>query len=180
MTSDELQQKLYEFIRQAYPDINIQIGETDDGRRSIHFVSEKFKELFPRQRYHYLAHLIPAEFHEQYLAQTVWFELAPGEVPADLDYHHEETIEEIKDIIFKVLDAIDFAAKLNASLMPEAARCEGDFRHSKKILSDLHFSDEEQFDVFHVLMSEGGYCYCEILYNIFRDSEFAKKYWNLR
>jgi len=48
-------------------------------------------------------------------------------------------------------------------------------KDSKQILDAFHFSEQEQFDIFHVLMHEGGFCDCEILYNVFRDSEYAQK-----
>lgn len=69
---------------------------------------------------------------------------------------------------------------LDREFKSETARCFGDFGYSKKILTSLDFSDEDQFDIFHVLMSEGAYCDCEILFNVFRESEYAKKYWGSR
>jgi hypothetical protein len=39
------------------------------------------------------------------------------------------------------------------------------------------FYESEYFDVFSVLMSKGGYCDCEILYNVADGSEFARRYW---
>jgi hypothetical protein len=72
----------------------------------------------------------------------------------------------------------DFVKKLDTLFCSEFAKCFGDFHHSKKILKQLGFSDEKQFDIFHVLMHEGGYCDCEILYNVFRESKYAQKYWS--
>ena len=60
--------------------------------------------------------------------------------------------------------------------MKQKAKCYGDFKHSKKFLTQLNFSAEKQFDVFHVLMNEVGYCDCEILFNVFRESEYAQRY----
>ena len=71
-----------------------------------------------------------------------------------------------------------FVLRLDKEFMSQSVKCFGDFRHSKKILTDSGFSDNEQFDVFHVLMSEGGFCDCELLYNVFRESEYSKKYWS--
>ena len=73
-----------------------------------------------------------------------------------------------------------FVALLDKEFVLQDAKCFGDFRHSKRILTNLKFSDKDQFDIFHVLMNEGGYCDCEILYNVFRDSEYSKKYWRDR
>ena len=176
MTTVELQAQLDKFIKPAYPDIKIKVIDTSDSRREIYFVEEEFKDLFPRQRYHHLFHLIPGEFHKEHLTESTWFELAPGENPEDLDFHDDETVEEIKYIILAVLkEKVDFVKKLDTLFCSGATKCFGDFRHSKKILNELDFSDEEQFDIFHVLMNEGGYCDCEILYNVFRESKYAQK-----
>lgn len=154
-----------------------------DNIRQLFFTDDKFKVLYPRQRYHYLTHLliIPSDFFENNLQDTEWFELAPNESPDDLDYHDEETIKEIKDTILSILsDKAHFVSQLDKEFMTQSAKCFGDFRHSKKLLNGLGFSDEEQFDVFHVLMNEGGFCDCKILYNVFRESEYSKKYWRDR
>lgn len=181
MKTPELQGKLYEFIKPTYPDIEIKVVDKADNNRQIYFIDEKFRELYPKQRYHYLVHLIPTDFYDQNLQDTTWFELAPNENPDDLEYHDQETIDEIKDIILSVLkEKIGFVSLLDKEFFSQSVKCFGDFRHSKKILTNLDFSSEEQFDIFHVLMNEGGYCDCEILHNVFRESEYSKKYWGDR
>lgn len=42
------------------------------------------------------------------------------------------------------------------------------------------FSEDELFDVFHVLMAKGGFCDCEILYNAMESSRLKKEYWRAR
>lgn len=181
MTAQKLQEKLYEFVRPSYPDIKINVMDTTENVRQLYFTDEKFKVLYPKQRYHYLTHLIPSDFYDQNLQATEWFELAPNEKPDELDYLDQETIDEIKDIILSLLkDRSDFVSLLDEAFISENAKCFGDFRHSKNILTDLKFSDQDQFDIFHVLMNEGGYCDCEILYNVFRESQYSKKYWRDR
>ncbi len=96
-------------------------------------------------------------------------------------YHDQETIDEIKEPIISVLnDKVAFVSILDKQFMTETAKCCEEFRHAKSILTNLKFSDEDQFDIFHVLMNEGDYCDCEILYNVIRKSEYAKKYWHDR
>lgn len=181
MTTSELQDKLYEFIKPTYPDIEIKVVDTADNIRQLYFIDEKFQVLYPKQRYHYLTHSIPVDFYDQNLQDTIWFELAPNENPEDLEYHDQETIDDIKGVILSVLkDKVDFVSLLDKEFVSQSLKCFGDFRHSKKILTDLDFSHEEQFDIFHVLMNEGAYCDCEILYNVFRESEYSKKYWRDR
>jgi hypothetical protein len=178
MTEQELQEKLYEFTKQHYPNIKIKVVETADHVRQLYFTDDKFEFLYPKQRYHHLIHVIPSDFYEEHLRDTAWFELAPNENPDDLDYHDQETIDEIKEPIISLLKGkTGFVALLDKVFTSEAVKCYGDFRHSKNILTNLKFSDDDQFDVFHVLMNEGGYCDCEILYNVFRESEYSKKYW---
>jgi len=178
MTTDELQEKLGEFLKPKYPDIKIEVTDTSQNYREVYFIEEKFRDLFLLQRYHYLVHSIPEEFLKEHLADCAWFELAPGESPEELNFLDDEDVTEIKDILLAILkDRVDFVEKLDALFCTESAKCFDDFRHSKKILRELDFSDQEQFDIFHVLMHEGGFCDCEILYNVFRESEYAQTYW---
>jgi hypothetical protein len=172
LTTTELQDRLYEFIRPSYPNIEISVKDTEDNIRCLYFTEENFKPLYPKQRYHYLVHLVPDEFYEEHLRETTWFEMAPGEHPNDLAYHDEEAIEEIKEDVLSLLrDKVEFVSRLDRQFTGENIACCGDFRHAKKILSEFGFSQEAQFDIFHVLMKEGAYCDCEILYNVFRESE---------
>ncbi len=181
MTTTEIQNKLYEFTNPLYPKIKIEVVENNEKVVQLYFTDEKFEHLFPKQRYHYLIHLIPKDFYEQNLRDTTWYELAPNENPEDLDYHDQESIDEIKgDILLILKDKVNFVNLLDNKFASVLVKCSGDFRHSKKILDDLGFSKVDQFDIFHVLMDEGGYCDCEILYNVFKESEYSKKYWEQR
>lgn len=182
MTTTELEQRLYEFIQPTYPEIDIKIIIDSNHIPNIYFTEEKFKDLYPKQRYHELIHKIPDDFFELHLNKSFWFELAPGESPEDLDYHDDETIESIKEPILSILqNKIAFVEILDKEFTSGAAQCFGDFRHSKKLLSEMGYAGkEEQFDIFHVLMDEGGYCDCEILLNVFRQSDYSKKYWGNR
>ena len=181
MTTDSLENELFELIKPSYPNIAIKVVDEEDGERHLYFKEEKFALLFPLQRYHYLIHLIPKDFYEKYLFTAIWHELAPGEKVEELDYHDEETIESIKETILDILKTrTTFIKQLDNLFIEGRAVCSGDFRHAKQILSDLTFTTVEQFDIFHVFMSEGGYCDCEILYNTFKETEYAKKYWATR
>ena len=57
------------------------------------------------------------------------------------------------------------------------AICWGDFRVAKSILPTKGFFESEYFEVFSVLMAQGGYCDCEILYNVAESTEYARRYW---
>lgn len=79
MTTSELEKNLYEFIKPAYPDIKINVEDTTDNIRQLYFLDDKFEKLYPKQRYHYIVHLIPVDFYEQNLKNTTWFELTLNE-----------------------------------------------------------------------------------------------------
>jgi hypothetical protein len=113
------------------------------------------------------------------LSNSVWFELAPGESPGDLVYSDEELIADITEPIMAILNKTSFFATLDeAFTRPEnPAVCEGDFRIAKSILPTNGFFESEYFEVFSVLMAQGGYCDCEILYNVAHGSEFARRFW---
>ena len=180
MTAEILKEKLLEFVRPSYPDMAIEVVDELD-KRHVCFTDEKFTALYPLQRYHYLSNLIPRDFYESELTETVWYELTPGENPRDLNYLDRETTDAIRETIIDILKGkTGFVSKLDGLFLTKGAMCYGDFRYAKEILTDLKFSDEEQFDIFHVLMHEGGYCDCEILYNVFRESGYAQKYWTER
>ncbi len=176
-----LEKELFEYIKVSYPNIEINVIDEEDESRHLYFIEEKFALLFPMQRYHYLIHLIPNEFYNKHLSNTIWHELAPNENVEELDYHDEETIESIKSDVLGIIEKkTDFIEQLDFQFSGQNYKCYGDFSHSKKILTNLTFTDEEQFDIFHVFMSEGGYCDCEILYNIFKNTNYSKKYWEKR
>ena len=181
MTSEELKCRLLEYIRPVYPGIEIEVLDQQEGWRQIFFTEEKFRVLYPLQRYHNLINQIPHDFYEQHLTQTTWYELAPGENPNELKYQDSETTESIKEIILDIIkNKTCFIQELDSEFLKDDVVCHGDFRYAKEILNRLNFTEEEQFDIFHVLMNEGGYCDCEILYNVFHESEYAKKYWKNR
>lgn len=181
MTTSELQKNLYAFIKPIYPNIQINVEDKEDNVRELYFIEEKFQDLLPKQRYHYLIHAIPVTFYNEHLQNTQWFELAPGEKIDDLDYHDDETINEITEPILSILRRENgFLFLLDKEFALPDTKCFGDFRHAKKNLTTLGFSTDDQFDIFHVLMNAGGYCDCEILYNVFRESEYAQKYWRNR
>ena len=37
--------------------------------------------------------------------------------------------------------------------------------------------DDDFFDIFHVLMAQGGFCDCEILYNVAPESRLRQQHW---
>jgi len=159
--------------------------DQDPTRNAIYFTDPQFALIYPYQRWHYLTHLIPADYQEAHLQTSVWFELAPGEKPEDLQYPDEELIEDITPAVMKCLNGSRFFERLDDAMCPqqpteERARCWGDYQISRPILLDRGFKEEELFDVFHVLMFRGGFCDCEVLYNAIEESRLKAEYWIAR
>jgi hypothetical protein len=186
-THQQIAEGLQEILASSYPDIEIRVVPfaADPARPAIYFTDPKFALIYPQQRFHYLRHLIPVEYQNQYLANSVWFELAPGEEPEDLVYPDEELIESIAEDVMHCLNKTSFFAALDDRLIPSEASqpralCYGDYRISKSILPTKGFSEPEYFEIFHVLMARGGYCDCEILYNVAEESRLRSEYWKTR
>jgi hypothetical protein len=187
MTNEQIVLKLKEFLNSSYPNMKIEVKEWEDdtSRIAVSFTDEKFKLLYPEQRYHYIRHLIPESFFKKFLANSVWFELAPGEDKKKLRYLDEEYIAGVEPFIVKALEKIEFFKKLDNQMLPlnpfkKAKKCQGDFTLTKSILIKNNFKENEIFDICHMLMSKGGYCDCEVLYNVADVSKFRKKYWKKR
>jgi hypothetical protein len=171
-------------LANSYPNIKVRAEpwSEDPSRIAIYFTEEKFVHLYPKQRYHYLVHLIPDDYFAAHLENAVWFELAPGKDPAQLQYPDDEPIADITPAVMKCLIRSGFFGELDDVLCPEAqetkrAACWGDYRNAKSVLLQCGFKEEEFFEVFHVLMELGGYCDCEILYNAVETSRLKAEYW---
>lgn len=180
----KIESEVCDFVRTAYPEMIVRVEpwSQDPSRMALFFIEERFRGLYPRQRYHYLIHLIPEEYYRLNLADAVSFELTPGENPDDIEYPDEQMIADIKPHVLGVLQESGFFAALDKLLFTEDAnasrqQCSGDFRHSKQALAACGFAESDFSDVFHVLMDEGGFCDCEVLYNAAPESRLRADYW---
>jgi hypothetical protein len=187
LNPNQLVADLKRFITPSYPamDIRVRPWDHDPVRIAIYFTDPKFALIYPYQRWHYLTHLIPADYQKANLENSVWFELAPGEKPEDLRYPDEELIQSITPDVMKCLSGARFFELLDDVMCPqqparERAQCWGDYRNSRPILLNRGFKDDELFDIFHVLMRQGGFCDCEILYNAVQQSRLKAEYWIAR
>lgn len=162
--------------------VRVDLSEQDPSRLAIYFVEQKFSELYPKQRYHHVSHLIPAKYVESHLSNSAWFELTPGEKPDELVYPDEELISSIRSDVMRTLEDSGFFSLLDDRLFPAERSqtphpCHGDYRNSKSILPTCGIEESEFFDVFHVLMDRGGFCDCEILYNAVESSRLKRQHW---
>lgn len=191
MSDTDIISALKGYLADSYPGIAIRIEPWRDdlSRDAIYFEHEKFAVLYPMQRYHYLIHSIPQDFYERHLSEAVWVELAPGETVDDLRYPDEELIKSISPDVLKALQGSGFFAGLDDLMSPEDEAftpevCHGDFRHAKRVLAEKGFGErdgiDEVFDICHVLMDAGGYCDCEILYNVSEQNRLKAAYWKKR
>jgi hypothetical protein len=187
MPETPLVDALHGFVDPAYPGIEIwtEPYADDPSRTAIFFRHPSFAALYPQQRYHRLIHHIPQAFFDEHLANTVWYEMAPGESPQDLQWPDEELIADIEPDVMMVLEKSGFPRALDLAFCPRfpwqrAAQCHGDYRVSKSLLPKHGFAPEEHFDVFHVLMARGGWCDCEILYNAVEESRLKARHWQAR
>jgi hypothetical protein len=187
LTPEQVVADLRRFITPAYPamDICVMPWDRDPTRMAIYFTDPKFALIYPHQRWHYLTHLIPADYQKTHLENSVWFELAPGEKPENLRYPDQELIDSITPDVMKCLQGARFFELLDDGMCPkdadrERAQCWGDYRNSRPILLSRGFKEDELFDVFHVLMRQGGFCDCEILYNAVEQSQLKTEYWIAR
>lgn len=178
-----LETDLRRFVQSAYPKmvVRAEYWSHDPSRIAVYFIEERFRDLYPGQRYHYLLHLIPEDFYRAYLADAVWFELAPGEYPESIELPDEQLIAAIKPDVLKTLQARGFFTALYEMLYSknggDRRECSGDFRHSKQVLERCGIAQSDWNDVFHVLMDEGAFCDCEVLYNFAPESRLRAEYW---
>jgi len=185
MESEKIRADLLGFLQRVYPRIDVRVGPSrhDPARLEIQFIEESFRGLYPKQRYHSLVHLIPSSYYDAHLANTLWVELAPGE--SEVDALDEATISSITPDVMACLSAKSFFESLDDLLspvanQPDGKQCVGDFGNSKLLLSKLGFADSDFANIFEVLMSQGAFCDCEILYNVAESSRLKADYWRAR
>ena len=183
----QLETDILAFVRRAYPNIEVRVEpwSADPKRAAVYFKEAQFATLYPAQRYHYLRHLIPGDYYDRHLTDSEWFELAPGERPEDLEYPDAELIADITPDVMRCLIGAKFFERLDDVLCPADGShsrqpCHGDYRHARAALLARGFREDESFDVFHVLMTRGGYCDCEILLNAAEGSRLKAEYWRAR
>ena len=97
----------------------------------------------------------------------------------------DELISDITADVMKCLVSAHFLEKLDDVLSPEEERCSlqvcgGDYKLSESILIPSEFTLEDLADIWAVLRLKGGFCDCEILYNVSPSSRLASRYWRKR
>jgi hypothetical protein len=85
----------------------------------------------------------------------------------------------------KCLSNCNFFEELDDRLCPAdksipREHCLGNFEISESILRKHGFDNEELADVFDVLRAQGGFCDCEVLYNVAETDRLKAEYWRAR
>jgi hypothetical protein len=98
---------------------------------------------------------------------------------------NEDLISSITPEVMQCLTTNRFFEALDDVLSPaEESRaplpCRGDYENTRFILRRLGFDDAELDDIFGVLRNQGGFCDCEILYNVVESSRLKAKYWRAK
>lgn len=97
----------------------------------------------------------------------------------------QDLVTSITPDVMKCLDREGFFEKLDDKLCPKEGSnprecCRGDHKLSESILRTAGFESSALTDIFNVLRSQGGYCDCEILYNVAESSRLKAEYWRSR
>jgi hypothetical protein len=93
----------------------------------------------------------------------------------------EDYVASITPDVMAVLAARGFFDALDEALCPTDAKppvtCRTNYENSERILIELGFERDDFEDIFDVLRGGGGFCDCEILYNVVETSRLKSKYW---
>lgn len=94
-------------------------------------------------------------------------------------------IADIACDVLRVLKASCFFEQLDNRFSPvdrskEPIRCGHSLKNSIEILSGIGMDAEATADVLAVLRANGGFCDCEVLYNVAEESRLRSVYWQAR
>ncbi len=181
---DELAEQIRGFLSAPFPDVQVSVGpwEEDPSMPAISVTVPRFATLYPQQRFHWILAALPPGFLDKIQPQPIFFELAPGETPADAAWPNEERTSRITPEILRRLEDAGFFAALDNRMAPEAGAgekvgCKGEFQLSKLLLREAGIDENQFLDVFDVLMSKGAYCDCEVLTNVAEQSRYKERIW---
>jgi len=98
---------------------------------------------------------------------------------------NDELIADITPDVMRVLESCRFFEELDDRLCPldaakERDKCHGDFQISSIIPRSHGFVNEELAEILSVFQSQGGFCDCEVLYNVVEVNRLKARYWRAR
>jgi hypothetical protein len=97
----------------------------------------------------------------------------------------DDTIASITPDVMRCLSKCGFFEELDNYLCPndtsiEPECCGRNYMVSEPILKSKGFNDADIADIFAALKAQGGFCDCEILYNVAENSRLKAKYWRAK
>ena len=97
----------------------------------------------------------------------------------------EELIKSITPNVMSCLVNCGYFEELDNRLCPADTskpreHCQGNFNISESILQTHDFDNESLADIFDVLKAQGGFCDCEVLYNVVETNRLKAEYWRSR
>jgi hypothetical protein len=97
----------------------------------------------------------------------------------------DELISSIAPDVMTCIGRSSYFEKLDELLCPQdnstvPEKCDGSFRLSETILLASGFERDALDDIIAVLQSKGGFCDCEVLYNVAETSRLKANYWRSR
>jgi hypothetical protein len=100
----------------------------------------------------------------------------------DSNENGEKLIASIMPDVMRCLAKCGYFEDLDNRLCPSEEEiapesCHGDFRISLEILQSHGFTNMDTADIFSVLLAQGGFCDCEVLYNVAETSRLKSNYW---
>jgi len=105
--------------------------------------------------------------------------------PGNSHAQDAELIASITPDVMKCLANLGFFEKLDDQLCPinspnKREYCGGNQEVSKSILRSQGFEEAEIADACAVLGAQGGFCDCEVLYNVVETSRLKAEYWRAK
>ena len=175
MTSRNLaaiENQLQSVMSAAFKEAKVKVGDGIHYKGcNIVITSPDFAGLLPEQRFHHVAHALPADLYEQLRSGYVWFELAPGEpaeqymkMPRSEDIAaHDGAIQQrlMKEKFFK-----KFEEQLRAS---RRAASKLDFVLARKVLAEAGWSPDETTRACLFFIRHGGHCDADVFSRVMDD-----------
>jgi Protein of unknown function (DUF2695) len=97
------------------------------------------------------------------------------------DLYDEALLVDITPSIMACLNRDHFFARLEARVFPESpdirSLCNHSFEFATALLAEDGHDEDAQQDVFAVMRSQGGFCDCEIIFNVAENSAVTEGYW---
>ncbi len=102
-----------------------------------------------------------------------------------LDPEDQELGDDIAPDVLRVLNNRRFFEALEIAVFPGGdsgpRQCEHSFVRTEALLIRLGFSEDEREDILVVFKSHGGFCDCEVLYNVDdREDSPKSRYWRTK